>query len=169
MIQSKFHSNGPNKSSQALQPCIRTSHSSYMTGVTFGTRGFSSRSGFRGVEAHKVKARVQNGGIQVNVFTKMPCELINKEAHRLTYQDEYGRPYFSKTDIRIVSHTNEVAKLKVEANDEEIWTVMKINLPFQVEERFFSDGSITGYHLARVNDKLMMFLELIGVRFNFKA
>ena len=46
---------------------------------------------------------------------------------------------------------------------------MKINLPFQVEERFFSDGSITGYHLARVNNKLMMFLELIGVRSNFKA
>ena len=122
-----------------------------------------------GVQAHEVKARVQNGGTQVNVFTKMPCELINTEAHRLTYQDEYGRPYFSKTDVRIVSHANAVAKLKLEANDEEIWTVMKINLPFQVEERFFSDGSITGYHLARVNDKLMMFLELIGVRSNFKA
>ena len=64
---------------------------------------------------------------------------------------------------------NRTSKLKLEANDEEIWTVMKINLPFQVEERFFSDGSITGYHLARVNNKLMMFLELIGVRSNFKA
>ena len=46
---------------------------------------------------------------------------------------------------------------------------MKINLSFQVEERFFSDGSITGYHLARVNNKLMMFLELIGVRSDFKT
>ena len=122
-----------------------------------------------GVQAHEVKARVQTGGWQVNVFTKMPSELINTEAHRLTYQDDYGRPFFSKTDVRIVSHANAVAKLKSEANDEEIWTVMKINLPFQVEERFFSDGSITGYHLARVNDKLMMFLELIGVRSSFKA
>ena len=46
---------------------------------------------------------------------------------------------------------------------------MRINLPFQVEEHFFSDGSITGYHLARLTDKLMMFLELIGVRSNFKV
>ena len=46
---------------------------------------------------------------------------------------------------------------------------MKINLPFQVEERFFSEGSITGCHLAKENDKLMMFLELIGVRSIFKA
>ena len=99
----------------------------------------------------------------------MPCELTNTEAHRLTYQDNYGRPFFSKTDVQIVSHANAVAKLKLEANDEEIWTVMKINLPFQVEERFFSDGSITGYHLARVNNKLMMCLELIGVRSNVKA
>ena len=45
----------------------------------------------------------------------------------------------------------------------------KKTLLSKVEERFFSDGSITGYHLARGNDKLMMFLELIGVRSNFKA
>ena len=106
-----------------------------------------------GVQAHEVKARVQNGGMQVNVFTKMPCELTNTEPHRLTYQDDYGRPYFSKTDVWIVSHANAVAKLKLEANDEEIWTIMKINLPFQGEEWFFSDGDITGYHLARVNNK----------------
>ena len=67
--------------------------------------------------------------------------------------------YFFKTDVRTVSHANAIAKLKSEANDEEIWIVMKINLPFQVEERFVSDGSITGYHLARVNYKLTMFLE----------
>ena len=46
---------------------------------------------------------------------------------------------------------------------------MKINLPFQVEEWFYSDGAITGYHLARVNDILIMVLELIGVRSNCKA
>ena len=99
----------------------------------------------------------------------MPCELTNTEDHRLTYQDEYWRPFFSKTDIGIISHINAVAKLKLEANDKEVWTIMKINFPFQVEEQFFSDGSITGYHLARVNNKLMMFLELTGVRSNFKT
>ena len=82
-----------------------------------------------GVQAHDVKTRVQKRGMQVNVFTKVHCELTNAEAHRLTYQDEYGRPFFSKTDIQIVTHANAVAKLKSEANDKEIWTVMKINLP----------------------------------------
>ena len=46
---------------------------------------------------------------------------------------------------------------------------MKINLPYQSEEYFFCDGSITGYHMGKVYNKLRIFLELIRVRSNFNA
>ena len=77
----------------------------------------------------------------------------------------------SKSDIWVVTDATAVSNLKLEVNeiiDEELWTKMQINLPFQVEEQFHDDGIVPRYKLTNVIGKLMMFLELIGVQSNYK-
>ena len=75
---------------------------------------------------------------------------------------------YSLGDVRVVAHATTSAGAKFEVNDEDPWTTMTINLPLIVEEQFYNDGYVDGYRLIKFNGKLMMFLEMIGVRTNFK-
>ena len=45
---------------------------------------------------------------------------------------------------------------------------MIILLPLIDEEQFYNDGYVDSYRLIKYNGKLMMFLEMINVRTNFK-
>ena len=122
------------------------------------------------VKPNNIKARVQKGGKQVTVLTKMPPELLSTESYLKTYSDTSGRPMFSKTDVRVIAHATAVSNLKMEMNEdysEDLWSKMLINLPFQVEEQFYNDGVVPGYKLTKVNGKLIMYLELIGVQSNY--
>ena len=77
---------------------------------------------------------------------------------------------FSKTDVRVIAHTTAVSNLKVVVNEdqsEDLWSKILINLPLQVEKQFFDDRVVPGYKLTKVNGNLTMYLESIGVRYNY--
>ena len=121
-----------------------------------------------GAEVNDFKMRVEEGGHQVVVQNKLSkaltCPSLQLKAHRLNAKLQYTR-----SDIRINAFAEAIMDLQDFSTRDEIWTTMRIEMPFQVEEQFYNDGSVPPVDFYSINDALFLGFELIGVRNNFQS
>ena len=121
-----------------------------------------------GAEVHDFKMRVEEGGHQIVVQHKLSkdliCPSLQLKALRHNAKNQYTR-----SDIRINAFAEAIMDLQNFSSRDEIWTTMRIEMPFQVEEQFYNDGSVPPVDFFLINNTRFLGLELIGVRNNFQS
>ena len=120
------------------------------------------------VEHTDLEAKVTGGGTAVEIKTKWRNQMTDPMLVSSAYVDEDGHIIYDMSRVKTVAFLEETRRLREITSSQDIFSVMRVPLPFEVEEQFVEVDGHLGYDLLKIDDCRLMHLELLGRKSNYQ-